>query len=441
MRSSVRRAALCLAMTSSLAGCDLFFGEDEGPPLPGERISVLRLNRSLVADPAISDLRVRLPRPYENSEWPQTGGFAGHAMHHLAAPDALTAAWTADVGDAAGDDAVIIAQPVVSDGRLFAMDAGATVSARDAGSGAAIWQVDLTPDEERDGLFGGGLAIDEGRLFVTTPFGLVFALDPATGAELWRTRLPTPVRTAPTASGGRVFAITLDNQLFALAADDGRRLWSYSGVIEDAGLLGGAAPAVVGSTVIVGFSSGELTALKAETGRVLWGDNLAGVARGDAIATLADIRGLPVADRDRLIAVSNSGNMAAFDINRGGRVWTAAIASNQTPWVAGDFIFVISTDAEIICLTRDDGRVRWIQALPRYADEADQEDPIHWSGPVLVGDRLIVNGSNGEAFSVSPYTGEILGVIRLPARSFVAPAVANNTVYILSDDAVLTALR
>ena len=82
-----------------------------------------------------------------------------------------------------------MAQPIVADGKLFAMDAGSTVSARDAGGGGETWRVDLTPDEERDGLFGGGLAYDEDRLFVTTPFGLVFALDPNSGAELWRSQV------------------------------------------------------------------------------------------------------------------------------------------------------------------------------------------------------------------------------------------------------------
>jgi outer membrane protein assembly factor BamB len=401
----------------------------------------MKLNRGLVPDTEISDLRVRLPQPYANTAWPQSGGYSNHAMYHLAASESLSPAWTADVGSAAGSDAVVMAQPIVANGQLFAMDAGSTVSARDASGGAESWRVDLTPDEERDGLFGGGLAYDDGKLFVTTPFGLVFALEPGSGAELWRSNLPAPMRTAPTASGGRVYALTVDNQLFALAADDGRRLWSYSGVIEDAGLLGGAAPAVSGDTVIAGFTSGELVVLKAETGRVLWGDNLAGIARGDAIATLADIRGLPVVDRGELFAVSNSGTMAAFDINRGGRLWTVNIGSNQTPWVVGDFIFVITTDSDLVCLTRDDGRVRWIQSLPRFVDEEDKEGVIQWSGPALVADRLIVTGSNGEAFSVSPYTGEILGRIALRSKTFVPPVVANNTVYILSDDAVITALR
>ena len=79
MRKGLSMAVL-LAAAFGLTACDTFFGEEDGPPLPGERISVLRLNRTLVPDPALSDLRVRLPEPYANTEWPQPGGFSTHAM-------------------------------------------------------------------------------------------------------------------------------------------------------------------------------------------------------------------------------------------------------------------------------------------------------------------------------------------------------------------------
>src|SRR5215468_5078969 len=212
---SVHLTAVLLAATFSLAACDTFFGEPDGPPLPGERISVLRLNRTLVPDPALADLRVRLPEPYANTEWPQPGGFSTHAMQHLAAEGSLNKAWAASVGEGSGDDRLILAQPVVAGGRIYAMDAGDTVTAFDAQGGGQAWRVDLTPEDEDDGLFGGGLAVDGGRLFATTPYGEVVALDTGTGKEQWRIRLPGPLRSAPAASGGRVFVVTTDNQLFA----------------------------------------------------------------------------------------------------------------------------------------------------------------------------------------------------------------------------------
>ena len=432
-------AASCAALL--LAGCDTFFGAPEEPPLPGERVSVLRLDRTLVADPSISDLRVRLPKPYENAAWPQPGGEPSHAMHHLALPETLTVQWTADVGEAASDSQRLLSEPVVADGRVYTMDAASVVSAFDAGSGKQLWRVDLTPEDEDDDLFGGGVAVDGDKLYVTTPFARVFALNAATGETVWESAVPAPMRSAPTVSDGRVFIHTIDNQLLALAADDGRRLWTHSVTSESAGLLGGAAPAVIGNTVMAAYSSGELYALRAETGRVLWNENLAGVQRSDALSTLADIRGRPVADRDLVIAVSHSGLLAAIDLRRGSRVWDRDIGGTQSPWVAGDFVYVLDNNGELICLTRDDGRVRWIQSLPKWEDEENQEDPIYWAGPVLGGDRLIVVGSTGQALSISPYTGEILGAIDLPSAAHLPPVVANGTLYFLADDARLVAMR
>src|SRR5262245_16097045 len=219
---SVPLTAVLLAATFGLAACDTFFGESDGPPLPGERISVLRLNRTLVPDPNLSDLRVRLPEPYANAEWPQPGGYSTHAMQHPAAGPTLAKAWSSSVGEAAGSDRFILAQPVVAGGRIYTMDAGDVVTAFDAQGGGQVWRVDLTPEDENDDLFGGGLAVDGGRLFATTPYGQVAALDAGSGKVLWQIRLPGPLRAAPAASGGRVFVVTTDSQLFALAEDDGR---------------------------------------------------------------------------------------------------------------------------------------------------------------------------------------------------------------------------
>ena len=60
---------------------------------------------------------------------------------------------------------------------------------------------------------------------------------------------------------------------------------------------------------------------------------------------------------------------------------------------------------------------------------------------VLVGDRLVVSGSNEHAMSVSPYTGAILGRQKLSGAASLAPVVAADTVYVTTDDGKLLALR
>ncbi|HEX7969208.1 MAG TPA: PQQ-binding-like beta-propeller repeat protein, partial [Stellaceae bacterium] len=258
---------------------------------------------------------------------------------------------------------------------------------------------------------------------------------------LWRQQVAAPIRGAPTVADNRVFAITVENQLDVLAADDGHRLWSHNGIPETAGLLGGAAPAVEGDIVVVPYTSGEIFALRAENGRPLWTDNLATARPLGALSTLADIRGRPVIDRGRVFALSHSGRMVAIDLRTGDRVWEQEIGGTHGPWIAGDYIYVLSNDVDLVCLTRQDGHVRWVHDLPHYEDEKKKKDPVRWAGPVLAGERLIVAASNGDGLSLSPYTGATLGRLTFPDGVFVDPVVANDTLYVLTDDADVIALR
>jgi outer membrane protein assembly factor BamB len=441
----MRRLAFVLALAVGLAGCQeaksfLGFGTYK-KPLPGQRVSVLQLNSSMVADPALANVKVLLPQALDNPDWPQPGGYPSHAMQHLALGASLHQAWAVSIGSAATDNRPLLGEPVVGDGRVYALDSRGHVSAVDANSGAAVWQVNLAKDVEKDKLIGGGAAYDNGKLFVATPFADVVALDARTGKELWRQRVGGPMRVGPAVSNGRLFVITIDSTLYALGADDGRRLWTHSGIAQSAGLLGTTTPAVDGELVVVAYSSGEIYGLRVDTGRTLWSENLAGQVRSGAVATLADIRGRPVIDRDMVVAISHSGTMAALDSRRGNRVWDASFGGSHSPWIAGDYIFVLTNEQELLCLTRAEGHVRWVASLPKFEDPKQQKNPILWQGPVLAGDKLILTSTDGKALSVSPDTGEVLGAIDLPAPTHLPPVVAHGTVYILTDAADLIALR
>lgn len=440
--SGIRRGAaligLCLAL--GLGGCSIFEGEEER--IPGERLSVISLEQRLEPDAGAQGVTVRLPTPYVNEDWPQAGGYPHHAMHHLAAADTLGVIWRADIGDSTDDDGPILSPPVIAGGRVFAMGSESLVSAFDAESGRQLWSTDTQPEDDDEGAFGGGLAVAGGLVFAATGLGHVVAMEAENGAIRWRQTLGVPVRAPPAVSGGRVFAVSHDNRLWTLDAETGAVRWSHNGIVEGAGILGSAAPAVDSGIVITPFSSGELSALRVENGRTVWADVLAvqGVRLG-AIATFNDINGYPVIDRGIVFAIGHGGRLVAINLRTGRRIWERDIAGLDTPWVAGDFLFVMSTDGEIVCITRERGAIVWVQILPRYEDPEDREDPIYWKGPVLVGDRLLAAGSDGTVLALSPYDGRLLGEQDTGDPVRVPPVVANGTVYILTDDADLIALR
>jgi len=427
-----------------LSGCtDTWFGGGEdGVPLPGERISVLLLERSLEPDPALATEPVILPQPQANIDWPVPGGAPNHAVQHLSIGEPLEIAWRRGIGAGETEDNLMLSSPVLTPDRAFLLDADTTAYAVDLEGGSVVWERELIPDyEEDEASLGGGVAYEDGRVFVSTAFGDVFALNAVDGETLWQRNLGAPLRAAPMVADGRVFATTFDNRLTALGAQDGVVLWTHEGITESAGLLGASVPAVSGDLVVASYSSGEVFALRVENGRVAWSDSLIFQGRMGARTNLSDVDASPVIDRGMVIAASQSGRLVAIDLRSGIRIWEQEIPSVQTPWVAGDFIYVVTIDAELVCLRRGDGRIRWVVNLPRYEDPEDREGPIIWSGPILAGSRLLVTSNTGRAYSMSPYNGELLVDRALPDGVRVQPIVARQTLYLLTADADLIALR
>src|SRR5215472_3049259 len=129
----MRRPAVALAIVALLSGCQTakdFLGIGTyQKPLPGQRVSVLQLNSSQAADPSLADVKVLLPQPFANPEWPQPGGYA---MYHLELASSLHVVWKASIGSGTDSNLKILSEPVVGGGRVYAMDAESQVSAFNA---------------------------------------------------------------------------------------------------------------------------------------------------------------------------------------------------------------------------------------------------------------------------------------------------------------------
>ncbi|HLS69513.1 MAG TPA: PQQ-binding-like beta-propeller repeat protein [Kiloniellales bacterium] len=434
-------AGVLFAGMTLLAGCS-WFGAGDAPPLPGERIPILIGDSSLEPDPEAAAQSVNLPPAVRNSEWSQPGGDAAHSLGHLALGSSLRQVWSASVGEGSRDSRRLLAQPVASDGRVFTLDARRRVSAFDLANGRRLWTRDLGRDRSsREEYFGGGVALGRGQVYVTTGYGGLYALAAENGEVRWETALGAPLRSGPTYHNGRVYASTTENVLAAVDAEDGEQLWSYSGLAEIASLVGGASPAAAGSTVIGAFSSGEVVALLADNGQLLWEDSLAGVRRLEQTANIAQVRGHPVIDDGLVVAISNSNLMLAIDQRTGMPVWEAALGGTQTPWVAGNTVFVVTQDAQLVALSRDNGAIRWVSPLQRFRNPDRREGPVVWAGPLLAGGQLILTNSLGQLIFASPEDGSIRHTQSLSGAVLIQPAVVDGTLLLVTDGGQLLALR
>lgn len=438
-------APVCaLAILTSLGGCGIFKGGDDKKPktpVMGQRIAVLTAETGAEIDPALAAVPVVVPAEQVNPDWSQPGGNAAKSMGNPALGQALGVAWDRKIAGSS-PKARMAAGPVVGAGKVYAIDVNATIHAFDLKTGAPVWTASLGDrDKNKASLFGGGVSFENGKVYATNGVGDAGAFDAATGKELWKKRPGGPLRGAPTVAFDTVYVISQDNQIFALKADNGDTIWTESGSLESSGVLGAAAPAIAQGTVVAGFSSGELTAYRYENGRAVWQDSLSRTSITTSVASLVDIDASPVIDQGRVYSVGQGGRMVSMDLITGQRLWELNIAGIETPWVAGEWLFVVTDDAKLLCIARNSGKVRWLTSLPRWKNDEKRKGPISWSGPILAGGRLLLASTRGDLVNIAVADGAIGSITHLGDRVYAAPIVADSTLIVLTDGGHLVAYR
>ena len=186
--------ALLLLVGLTVAGCSWF--ADKKQPLPGERISVLSLDRQLKPDPDLAKIAISLPKPVANPDWPEPGGYPNHAMQHLALSDKLSQVWKSSIGEGSSR---YTQRLVAADHRQGAglrdgwRRPGRRLRCRERESDLAGRSE--APENYAAIRFGGGVAFWNDRLYVSTGYAEVVALDPGERKVIWKTGVGSPVHS------------------------------------------------------------------------------------------------------------------------------------------------------------------------------------------------------------------------------------------------------
>ncbi len=423
-----------------LNACDLF--KKKGPdPLPGKRISVIVDSADTEVDPSADKEPLKLPAPYLNDFWLQPGALPVHAPQHLQLNKDFKEFMRYSIGSGGSDEQKLRVQPILIENNIISVDNEYRVKSFDITKKKVVWSKKLANADKEGNQFGGGIAFNAGKIYISTGFARVYSLNIDTGETLWEVALPAPSRAAPSVFGEYVIVPTIDNYITAYSSADGKRIWSYQSSQESAGFLGGANPAIAQGMVLAGFSSGEVAALRINNGQLRWNDNLSGGIQIDASASFAEINAPIVVDNNTAFVVGNANRMVAFNLKTGGRIWTRKIGSNNMPWLAGQYLFVLTNNAKLLALNTDDGKPLWASQLPIWQDSKEKREQFSWVGPVLAGGQLMVFNQDGLMKIFNPSTGALITEKKLGEPVLIPPIVANGQMFILFDNGDLVGYK
>ena len=411
------------------------------------RIAVLAGDKSIEIDPTMAAVSVTIPDATEITNWRNAGGIPSNAPQNIKGDGQLTLAWRRKIGAAPPKNSGLIAAPIISENKLYTIDSNMVLHATDLANNRQIWTSRLGQTEKRGFFRGsafaiaGGIGIEGDTIVVTSGFGEIIGLSAQNGVVKWRTKTEAPVHTAPLVINNRAFAVSNDSQLYAIDTTNGDVIWTQNAIAEPARVFSSSSSAIQGETLITPFASGEMVASLVSNGRKLWSESLTRQESGTSLSAISDIAGRPVIVSGTVYGASQSGVVSAIDLRSGVVLWDKPIGSIQSPWVAGDFLYVVSTDSELYCLNRADGKVKWIKQLEQFGNPKKRKDRITWAGPIMLDGKLILGSSKGEIHSINAQDGQISNTIKTKENFHIAPIAANGTIYFYSDSAEIIALR
>ncbi|MFK7835256.1 MAG: PQQ-binding-like beta-propeller repeat protein [Sulfitobacter sp.] len=419
--------------------------------LPGPREDV----RSVLQNPQLAaplegevatenqSLPISLGAARTNASWTHSAGTPKYRTAHPALRATPQLAWSADIGDGDSRRFRITADPVVADGRVFTLDAGARVTATST-SGETLWTADLTPSSDGQGQgSGGGLAVEGDTLYVSIGYGILAALDVASGGTRWSQDLDASGSGTPTVFGDMVYLTAGDDTAWAVSKSDGRVAWQTGGSTSINNVLGAPAPVITDQLAIFAYGSGQVQAVFRRGGLERWEASVVGKRPGRALSSISDVTSAPVVSGNTVFVGNQSGRLAALNAGSGARIWTARDGAISPVWPVGGSVFVISDLNELLRLDAADGRRIWGVPLPNFVKDKPrrQSEVVAHHGPVVAGGRVIIASNDGQLRSFDPVSGGLTGSVEIPGGATTAPVVAGGTLYVVSRKGQLLAFR
>ena len=332
--------------------------------------------------------------------------------------------WRRRVGSGV-DDRFLKLRPVHAGGLVFAAGHDGEVVAWDAPSGDVVWKA------ETEAALSGGPGVGEGLVVVGTIDGEVIALDAGRGAARWRAEVSSEVLAPPLVSRGVVVVRTGDGKLFGLARESGRRIWAYDRTMPVLTLRGTGAPALFEDTVIAGFDGGKVVALSLADGQTRWENSVAVPSGRSELERIVDIDAdLLVAD-ETVYVVTFQGQISALDARLGAVLWRRDMSSHAGMGLDVSNLYVSDDMSHLWALDRSSGASLWRQQRLQGRDIG---------APAYLEDYVVVADADGYVHWLRREDGQFAARVRVRDGVLAPPVAGGGGVYVLDRGGTLSAL-
>jgi outer membrane protein assembly factor BamB len=243
---------------------------------------------------------------------------------------------------------------------------------------------------------------------------------------------------APVVGGNKLFAEGTDGVIVAFDKNTGAKLWTRG----DGEMTKDQAPSAFGGGVSYEAGKlyatngvGEVKALNADTGEVLW-----------KVTPAGPLRGSPTIAFGQLFVMTQDNQIISLNIADGSLVWDESGSTTQSgvfgvaaPSAGQGTVIAGYSSGELSAYRYENGRTLWSDALARtnISTTVGSITDID-ADPIIDSGRVYALGQGGRMAAYELLTGQRIWELNLAGIS--TPSIAGEWIFTLTDDARLLAI-
>ncbi|MCF3935730.1 PQQ-binding-like beta-propeller repeat protein [Acuticoccus sp. M5D2P5] len=280
------------------------------------------------------------------------------------------------------------------------------------------------------------------RVYVYAPNGTVTAFSASNGGRAWQVSLrPDGERDAGAGGGvtvenGRVFAATGYGQVVALNASNGDVIWT-----RDLDAPARGAPTAGAGKVFVVSQKNKVYAINQEDGTEAF--TYAGIPEQAGLLAVSS----PAVSGDTVVIPYTSGEVMAFSVSSGEPTWQSFVTRSMrtlavsgltdisgSPVIDGGTVYATGVSGRTIAVGLGNGNMQW------------ERDIGSAHTPIVSGTTLFLIDLADRMVALNKSTGETLWMTELPKpqkkkdHAYAGPVLAGGSLYAISNDGRLAQL-
>jgi len=297
-----------------------------------------------------------------------------------------------------------------------------------------IWKKNIYTKQEKKSDILINLAYENDILIITDNLAKYYAVNPQNGELIWSKTNLTPFNSQIKIYKDKFYIVDYENILHCFSIKDGNKIWSYQTDNFFVKSKKKLSIIIENEKVIFNNSIGDITALDANKGILLWQtptqNNL--VYAESASLITSDL----VLEKESIFFSNNRNEFYSINKDNGFLNWKQKINSNIRPVISNDIIFTVSNEGFLYFIDSLGGNILKSNNL-LINFKAKHREFIKPIGIVLGSDKIFLSLNNGKLIVASIQTGEIINTFKLDGNQISKPFIFDNKLYIIKDNSII----